>query len=89
MANSKQALKRHRQSERRRVANKAMRGRMNTEIKRTTAAFEAGDVEKAREAIREAMSRIDKAAKKNIIHKNTAARRKSSLSRRLNVLAAK
>lgn len=89
MAHSKQALKRHRQSLRRRAANKIRISAMNTEMKRTLGAIGAGDVAAAKEAIRAAMTKIDKAAKKNSIHKNTAARRKSLLARRLAALETK
>jgi len=47
------------------------------------AAIEAGDVSQAQGALKEAMRLIDKAAKHNIIHANTAARKKSHLSRRV------
>lgn len=89
MAHSKQALKRHRQSLRRRAANKIRTSAMNTEMKRTLGAIAAGDAAAAKEALRVAMTKIDKAAKKNTIHKNTAARRKSLLARRLAALEAK
>lgn len=89
MAHSKQALKRHRQSLRRRAANKVRTSAMNTETKRTLAAISAGDVATAKEALRAAMAKIDKAAKKNTIHKNTASRRKSLLARRIAALEAK
>ena len=83
MPHSKQAKKRLRQDEKRKVLNRAKSSQMKTATKATLASIEAGNVEKAREDIRLAMKRIDKAAKKNVIHKNTAARKKSLLSRRL------
>jgi small subunit ribosomal protein S20 len=89
MAHSKQAVKRHRQSLRRRAANKARISAVNTQIKRTQAAIDSKDVGKAKEALHEAMRKIDKAAKKNTIHKNTAARRKSLLARRIAALERK
>ncbi len=88
MPNSKQAKKRNRQDERRRVMNKSRRSTMNTEIKKMFAAVTAGDVAKAKELLSSAMSKIDRAAKQNVIHRNTAARRKALLSRRLRDLQA-
>ncbi len=78
MATSKQSQKRIRTSEKARVANKAVRGSMKTAAKRVTAATVAGD---ARTALAEAMKKVDKAAKSGVIHKNTAARKKSQLAR--------
>ncbi len=83
MPHSNQAKKRLRQDEKRRLLNKAAVSRMKTQVKRTTAVLAEGDVAAAKESLRLAMKRIDKAAKKNVIHKNTAARKKSLLSRRL------
>lgn len=83
MPNNKQAKKRLRQDERRCEQNKSRSSAMKNQIKKTTAAFAEGELEQAREQLKAAMSKIDLAAKKNIIHKNTAARRKSALSRRL------
>ena len=89
MAHSKQAEKRLRQANRRKLQNKSRLSVMNTHLKRTLNAIAANDVTKATEAIKEAMHKIDKAAKHHTIHKNTAARRKSLLARRLAALAAK
>ncbi|MFG0320377.1 MAG: 30S ribosomal protein S20 [Planctomycetota bacterium JB042] len=83
MPHSNQAKKRLRQDEKRRLLNKAVVSRMKTQVKRTTAVLAEGDAAAARESLRLAMKRIDKAAKKNVIHKNTAARKKSLLARRL------
>lgn len=84
MAHSKQAKKRVRQNERRREDNKAIASVMRTEIKRVLAAVESGDMETAKGALPGAMRRIDKAAKRGVIHDNTAARRKSRLERAIN-----
>lgn len=78
MPHSKQARKRHRQSEERRVANKSARTSMRTAIKRV---LQAGTPEAAKQSLPEAMKRVDKAAKKSVIHRNTAARIKSRLAR--------
>jgi len=83
MPNSKQASKRLRQDEKRKVLNRAAFSRMKTTTKKTLASIEEGNAAQAKEDLRLAMKRIDKAAKKNVIHKNTAARKKSLLARRL------
>ena len=86
MPHSKQAAKRHRQSLRRRAANRARLSAMKTQIKRTEAAIAGKDSAKAKDALRDAMRKIDKAAKAGTIHKNTAARRKSALARKIAAL---
>ncbi len=89
MPHCKQAEKRLRQADKRRLMNKSRMSVMNTHMKRALGALGANDVAKAKEAIREAMHKIDKAAKRHTIHKNTAARRKSLLARRLAALETK
>jgi small subunit ribosomal protein S20 len=78
MTNSKQAAKRVRQNEGARERNKATRTAMKTAVKRV---LKAQSPEKAREALPQAMKRIDKAAKTHVVHKNAAARLKSQVSR--------
>ena len=87
MANIKSQIKRNRQNEKRRLANKAVRSELRTRTKSALAAAETG-AEHADEAARIAMKRIDKAANKNVIHKNAAARRKSRLAKRLAAASA-
>ncbi len=83
MANIKSAIKRIRQSEKRRVRNRAVRSRMRTYVKQANTAIVTGE-EDAVEAVRAAISELDRAAKKGIIHSNNAARRKSRLMKKLN-----
>ena len=80
MANTKSAIKRMRQNERRRARNRAVRSRMRTFVKRANTAIVAGE-EDAAEAVRAAISELDRAAQKGVIHRNNAARRKSRLMR--------
>ena len=61
--------------------NKAQRSALKTEIKKANAAIEAG-AEDRQEAVRVAIKKIDQAAAKGLLHKNTAARRKSALAKR-------
>lgn len=88
MATHKSALKRHRQSLKRRARNRVVIGSVRRAIKRTRTAVEAGDIETAREALAVAISRLDRAAEKGVMHKNTAARKKSRLTRLVNKAAA-
>ena len=84
MANTKSAIKRLRSAERRRLRNRVSRGQARTAIKKARLLMDEGHLEEAREAVRVAVAALDKAAKKGIIHKNNAARRKSRLMRQLN-----
>ena len=83
VANIKSQIKRNRQNEKLRIANKAVRSELRTRTKAATAAAESG-AENVEAATAIAMKRIDKAANKNVIHKNAAARRKSRLAKRIN-----
>ena len=83
MANIKSQIKRNRQNEQKRVANKAVRSEVRTRVKSALAIAESGDDAKSEEALREAVRKIDRAAAKGIIHKNQAANRKSRLMKRV------
>ena len=87
MANTAQARKRARQSEKRRQHNTALRSALRTVIKKVRTAIEGGDKAVAASTFRAATSVIDRIADKRIVHKNAAARYKSRLSRRLKALA--
>ncbi len=89
MAHTKSAKKRIRQNERDRLANKAKRTAMKTFTKKVLAAVEAGDLEGAKKVLPLAMKKIDKAAKTHVIHKNTAARKKSKVCRAVAALEKK
>ena len=82
MANTSSALKRMRQNEKRRLRNRAVRSRVRGAVKtaRTALATAGGE---AREAVVQAISVLDRAVTKGVIHRNTAARKKSALARRL------
>ena len=88
MANIKSQIKRNRQNERRRLANKAVKSEMKTRTKNAVTAAETG-ADSSVEDLRLAVKRIDKAAASGVIHKNQAANRKSRLMRRINTLSAK
>ena len=88
MAHSLSAKKRIRQSLKRRARNRARKELIKTDVKSFLNALGTGDVNKAREALNHAVSRMDRVASKNTIHKNAAARKRSRLQRRLNALVA-
>ena len=81
MANSAQARKRARQAVKQRAHNMSLRSTLRTAIKKVRKAVEAGDKAAAQAVFKESQSVIDSIADKNIVHKNTAARRKSLASR--------
>lgn len=83
MANIKSAIKRNKQNEKRRVRNRVYRGAARTFVARARVAIAGSDAEAAKKATLEAISALDKAAQKGVIHKNNAARRKSRLMKRL------
>ena len=72
------------QDEKRRLRNRAVRSRARTFVKKADEIIVAGDKAAAVEAVREAVSQLDRAAQKGVIHRNGAARRKSRLMKRLN-----
>lgn len=88
MANHKSALKRARQNEIRRLRNRSRKTRIKNVIKQVKAADRTSS-ESAAEALNQAKSVIDKAAKKGVIHKRTAARKISRLTRAVNAAAAR
>ena len=67
--------------------NKANKSEMKTVLKKYEAALEGGDRAAAEVAYKEAVKTVDQAVIKGILHKNTAARKKSSMTLRLNKLA--
>ncbi len=83
MPNIKSAKKRVLIAERNNLRNKAIKTNLKTTIKKANAAVETNDAS-ANEAIKEAIKKIDQACAKGVMHKNTAARRKSAMARKLN-----
>ena len=81
MANTKSAEKRIRSNERKRLRNQMYRSRVKTMIRKAEELIFGG--ESSEDAVREAISTLDRAAVKGIIHKNNAARRKSRLAKKL------
>ena len=87
MANHKSALKRAGQNDRRRLRNKAVQTRVKNVVKDVRLAV-AQDAENAVEQLNTAKSAIDKAAKKGVLHKKTASRKVSRLTKQVNAQQA-
>ena len=81
MANTRSAMKRDRQSKKRRARNVAAKSEIKTLVKRCRAAIDAGDEAGARELARQAESKLGVAAKKGVVHTNNASRRSGRLQR--------
>ena len=86
MANIKSQIKRNRQNERRRQRNKAIRSELKTRARAALEAAEAGDSNAAEEALQAVQKHIDTAVAKGVLPRNTAARRKSRLTRQVRAL---
>ena len=84
MPKSKSAEKAARASERKRLRNKSVRSATKTKVTRAEKLISSNEPEPAREAVATAISALDRAAKKGVIHPNTAARRKSRLMKKFN-----
>ena len=89
MAHSLQAKKRAKQNAKSRTINRARKSQVKTQIKHLEAALNSGDVEAANEQLRLVTKKLDKTASTSTMHKNTAARKKSRLARKVNSLKAK
>ena len=79
MANHKQALKRHRQDERKRKQNQGFKSAMRTKIKHARAEIQAGEADPTKGLVLEAVKALANASSKGIMHKKTASRRISRL----------
>ena len=88
MANHKSAIKRHRQSERRRAANRSNLRRLRSQLKKISLALSSKNVDEVKNLLSPTLSLIDKSIQKGVLHKNAAARHKSGLMRKANGLLA-
>ena len=86
MANTKSAIKRIKQSEKRRQRNRATRSTIRSAVKAAQAAAEA-KLSESRAVVTEAIRTLDRAVSRGVMHRNTVARKKSALARKLNTLA--
>ncbi len=81
---TKSAKKQMRVAEKRRLHNRSIRSRSKTNITKAEKLIFSGELDEARKAVVAAVSSLDKAAEKGVIHPNNAARRKSRLTKKLN-----
>lgn len=86
MANHKSAIKRARQNEEQRVRNRSRKTRMKNVIRNLDEAIAGKSPEKAAEQLKKAVSVIAKTASQGVVHKNTASRKISRLTREVNAL---
>ena len=87
MPNIKSQIKRDRKNKEQQVKNKAEKSAMKTAMKKFDAAVTAGDEEAAATTYKVAVSAVDRAAGKNLIHKNNAAHKKSAMDKKMNEMA--
>jgi small subunit ribosomal protein S20 len=85
VANTRSAIKRIRQNEKRRQRNRAVRSSIRTSLKTARAVTDKTAESKA--VVLDAIRALDRAVGLGVIHRNTAARKKSALARKLNALA--
>ena len=83
MANTPQARKRIRRNERRAEVNGARIGRIRTFVKKVEAAIDGGDKTAAAEALKAAQPELARGVARGVLHKNTAARKLSRLTKRV------
>ena len=88
MPNIKSAEKRVRVAEKKRLRNKSVDSQVKTRITKAEKFIFSGELEAAKEAVVAAVSSLDRAAEKGVIHSNNAARRKSRLLKKLNQAVA-
>ena len=87
MANTPQAEKRIRRNARRAAVNKARLSRIRTQVKKVESAIAAGDKAGAQAALQAAQPELLRGVSKGVVHKNTASRKISRLSKRVSALA--
>ena len=87
MANKKSAEKRYRQSIVRRMRNRQAKSEIRNAVKKFTSGVEKKDKEAADLALQQVQKLLDTAAGKGIIHRNTVARKKSRLSKKLQLIS--
>jgi small subunit ribosomal protein S20 len=80
---NKSAIKKARQGEKNRLRNAHVKSNMKTNIKKVLLAMQGKDKDGLQQTLKEAVTCIDKAASKGVIHKNNAARRVSRLSKKV------
>lgn len=88
MANHPSALKRHRQSEKRRLRNQAIKSRLRHLVRDVRSAISASDPDAAAKTLATASRALDKAVTKGVLHRNSASRKIARLARAVKQLPA-
>lgn len=88
MANIKSQIKRNKQNEKRRLRNRVYRGQARVAVRNARTAMDGDNVEESKTAVLAAVSALDKAAEKGVIHRRNASRRKGRLMKKLASLEA-
>lgn len=86
MANHPSALKRQRQDKKRRLRNKSYRSTINTSVKKIFSSADEKDSDGTQRYYKEAIAHLDSAVTKGVLHRKTASRRISRLTKRVNAL---
>ena len=89
MAHSLSARKRVRQDAKKNATNRARKSAVKTQIKHLEDAIKSGDMTKVQESFKAVVKKLDKVASTSTMHKNTAARKKSRLAKKVNALKTK
>ena len=87
MTRTKSAEKRTRQSRKRNIRNTIVKSQIKTGVRKLLTAVGTKNIEQAKSAFKEVLPIIDKAASKGVLHKNTASRKISRLTRKVNALS--
>ena len=88
MANHPSALKRQRQDKKRRLRNKSYRSTINTSVKKIFSSVDEKDIDGTQQYYKQAIAHLDSAVNKGILHRKTASRRISRLTKRVNALTS-
>ena len=83
MANIRSQIKRNKQNEKRRLRNRTYRGTARIAVREARSAMTSENAEESRAAVLKAISALDKAAERGVLHKNNASRRKGRLMKQL------
>lgn len=89
MANHRSAIKRHKQSEKRRARNTSVKSAIKTSIKGLCEAVNEGNADEAATRLKKTSSLLDKAVSKGVLHRNNASRKISRLTTRVNSVSSK
>ncbi len=89
MAKNKSAIKRHKQSEKRRARNAPVKTALKTAIKKTRDSVESANTEEAKNSLKTTVVLLDRAVTKRVLHRNSASRRISRLTNAVNSMGSK